>query len=181
MPATLHVIELARSLPMVPGRLATMARPRGGAQLAEELTALRAAGVDVVVSALTPGEAGELDLTGEADAVRAAGMEFVAHPIVDLGVPDPAETAALADTLAAAVAAGRFVVVHCWAGIGRSSLIAGSVLVRFGIPPAQAWRLIAAARGFRVPETAEQGQWLVAFAARGDTPRPMPNNRRDHE
>jgi protein-tyrosine phosphatase len=64
------------------------------------------------------------------------------------------------------------VVVHCRAGIGRSSLIAGTVLVRFGIPPEEAWRLITAARGFRVPETPEQGEWLTAFAARGDTPAP---------
>jgi protein-tyrosine phosphatase len=170
MGPTLHVVDFP-----VAGRLATMARPRGGEDLAEEVAGLRGAGVDIVVSALTSSEYEQLALTAEPDAIRAAGMEFVAHPIVDLGVPSGDGTRELADRLAQAVTGGRFVVVHCWAGIGRSSLIAGAVLVRLGSTPAEAWRLISAARGFRVPETPEQGEWLITFAATRDDTRASDN------
>jgi len=46
-------------------RLATMARPRGGDWLADDIAALRQAGVRVVVSALTSGEMEELELAKE--------------------------------------------------------------------------------------------------------------------
>ena len=39
-----------------PGRLSTMARPRGGDWLADEMAALRRRGVDVLVCALTDPE-----------------------------------------------------------------------------------------------------------------------------
>jgi hypothetical protein len=48
-----------------PGRLATMARPRGGEWLTDELGSLRRAGVDVLVCALTGPEMLELGLTDE--------------------------------------------------------------------------------------------------------------------
>jgi hypothetical protein len=43
--------------------------------------------------------------------------------------------------------------VHCWAGIGRLSLIAAALLVRLGTSADQAWDAIAKARGRAVPET----------------------------
>jgi hypothetical protein len=37
-----------------------------------------------------------------------------------------------------------------------------------GVEPGEAWGLIAAARGFSVPDTMEQREWLAAWwAARG--------------
>lgn len=70
----------------------------------------------------------------------------------------------LVDRLAAEVRADQFVVTHCWAGIGRSSLLAGATLVRLGVPPAQAWQLIRAARGLPVPDNRDQEAWLYRFA-----------------
>jgi protein-tyrosine phosphatase len=150
------------------GRLATMAHPRGGSWLVDEMAALREAGVDVLVSALCDDEYTRLELASEADAARAAGLQFVSFPIVDNGVP-PAErtcaVGALADMLCDVVRAGRFVVTHCWAGIGRSSILAGAVLIRLGLTPEEAWRRIRAARGLAVPDNAVQEAWLHTFAA----------------
>jgi protein-tyrosine phosphatase len=151
-----------------PGELATMAHPPGGEQLPAALEALAAAGTEVLVSALCPDEVQLLALTEQPAAAAAAGIEFVNFPITDRGVPAPAAlpaVRALADRLAGEVRAGRGVVTHCWAGIGRSSLLAGATLVRLGASPAQAWRLIRQARGLPVPDLAEQEQWLYAFAA----------------
>ncbi|WP_367133866.1 methyltransferase domain-containing protein [Saccharothrix sp. HUAS TT1] len=141
-----------------PGALSTMGHPHGLAHIDR----LAAAGVDVIVCALTEAELAELDLADEAEAARNAGIAFHWLPIPDFGVPPthtPDLTPALAD-----LRAGRHVLVHCWAGIGRSSLIAGALLVLDGASPEAAWQAIAAARGRDVPETAEQRAWLTAFA-----------------
>ncbi|HEX6871173.1 MAG TPA: tyrosine protein phosphatase [Micromonosporaceae bacterium] len=150
-----------------PGRLATMARPRGGDRLAEEMAGLREAGVDVLVSALCTDECQLLDLVAEADAARAAGLDFVGFPFLD-GTAPTAEMAEavgrLADQLTEELRQGRFVVTHCRAGIGRSSILAGTVLVRLGLSPAEAWTRIRAARGLPVPDNLAQELWLHAFA-----------------
>jgi protein-tyrosine phosphatase len=137
-----------------------MPRPRGGEWLDDELRALRELGVDVLVCLQTPAERAELGLADEPDAAVRAGLEFHALPIVDFGVPDHQETRPLLDTLAAHLAAGRYIAVHCRAGIGRSSLVAAALLVRLGTPAAQAWEVIAEARGCAVPETEAQRRWL---------------------
>jgi protein-tyrosine phosphatase len=146
-----------------PGRLATMAHPPGGEALPGAIAGLAEAGVDTLVSALCDDEVAALGLTGQPAAAARAGIEFLSLPIVDCRVPEPADLPAvrrLVDRLADAVRADRFVVTHCWAGIGRSSMLAGATLVRLGIDPAEAWRLIGAARGRPVPDNPEQEAWL---------------------
>src|SRR4051794_541198 len=166
MKPALHVIAWPG-----PGRLATMAHPRGGPWLADEMTHLAAAGVDVFVSALTWEEDRRLGLTEVAGAARAAGIEFVSFPIADRGVPRAQDIAgdrdvvALGIRLAAHVRAGRFVVTQCFAGIGRSTLLAGATLVMLGVGPEQSLRMVADARGLPVPDTEAQRHWLYAFAA----------------
>src|SRR5207237_6272615 len=90
-----------------PGRLAVMARPRGGDWLADEVAGWKRAGVDVVVSMLTPDEAAEFDLAGEARACRDRGIRFEALPTPDRGVPASSAAAELAARLAADLAAGK--------------------------------------------------------------------------
>lgn len=160
MAPTLHVIEAP-----APGRLATMAHPRGGSLLADEMAALAAAGVHLLVSALTSGEYRRLALAAEPRAAHGAGLEFVSFPIPDRRAPAPSAACdMLVDRLAATVRAGGFVVVHCWGGVGRSSLLAAATLVRLGLAPPEAWRRISAARGLPVPENADQVGWLDGFA-----------------
>ena len=105
------------------GRLAIAPRPRGGDWLADDLATLRAEGVDAVVSLLSPAEAAELELTGEAEICGAAGIEYRGLAIADLGTPDWAPaTFAFIERLAGDVRSGRSVVVHCRQGIGRAGL-----------------------------------------------------------
>src|SRR5487761_2128791 len=59
-----------------PGRLAISARPRGGDWLHEEMSAWREAGVNVVASLLTEGEADEMELENEQAESEKNGMEF---------------------------------------------------------------------------------------------------------
>ncbi len=58
-------------------QVAIVPRPRGEDWLYDEMSALREAGVDVVVSMLEEDEAGELGLRREDDAARHSGLVFV--------------------------------------------------------------------------------------------------------
>jgi protein-tyrosine phosphatase len=147
------------------GRLVIMARPRGGDWLGEELQALRRQGFDIVVSALTPPEQEEFELEHEAAAATEAGFDFVSIPIPDMGIPVNARSAGerLAE-LAGSLSQRRNVAMHCRMSIGRSSLIAASILVLMGSDPAEVFRRIGAARGMDVPETETQRRWVEELA-----------------
>lgn len=66
----------------------------------------------------------------------------------------------LTDRLAAALRADRLVVGDPLSGRRRACLLPGATLVRLGVDPAEAWRLIRAARGLPVPDNPAQEAWL---------------------
>ena len=148
-----------------PGRIAIVPRPRGGDWLERDLKLIRKDGIDVLVSMLTSEEAAEFELTDERECSRLAGIEFISFPIVDRGVPESKESFAdLANKLAAQLEIGQHIGVHCRQGIGRSSLLAAAVLTSSGIESSDALQAVSAARGIRVPETAEQTRWFDEYA-----------------
>lgn len=148
-----------------PGRLGIVPRPRGGDWLEDEIQAWRAAGLDIVTSLLTPEEISELDLGREAALALQAGLEFRSFPIPDYGVPSSrAGLIELAGNLERDLEAGKSVAVHCRQGIGRSSVVAASVLIAAGEGADEAFRRIEKARGRPVPDTREQRQWVAEMA-----------------
>jgi protein-tyrosine phosphatase len=147
------------------GRLLIVPRPRGGDWLADDVAAWRRDGVDIVVSLLTPEEAGELGIADEEAACRANEVGLVSFPIPDRGVPESREAALdLLHRLDAALSDGKTVAVHCRQGIGRSAMIAAGLLVLAGFEPAAAIQHVQAARGLPVPETPEQREWIGRLA-----------------
>jgi protein-tyrosine phosphatase len=146
-------------------RLGIMPRPRGNDWLADDLRMLRQARVDVVVSALTTSENEELGLTSEERECTQAGLVFVSFPIEDRSLPaDSAKFDSLIEHLLQCSRKGKAVAVHCRAGIGRSSLIAASILVKTGMSVDAAFRAIEKARGCPVPDTPEQRKWVEHFS-----------------
>ena len=144
-------------------RLAIVARPRGWDWLADDITILRREGFDVVVSLLTAVEAEELGLLEEGNWCKAAGIQLFSFPVEDRSVPASiAELESLLGSLEHLLAQGKTVGVHCRAGIGRSAILAASILIRRGVPAGAAFRRIAEARGCPVPDTPEQRQWVEA-------------------
>jgi protein-tyrosine phosphatase len=155
-----------------PGRLGIVPRPRGGDWLADEVQSWRAAGLDVIVSLLTPGEVTELELQNEEACCREQGLEFHAFPIADRGVPESrAEMAKLISSLEHALEMGKSVAIHCRQGIGRSALVTASLLVSAGEEPDKAFRGIEKTRGTPVPETDAQRKWVAELASEAPTAR----------
>ena len=147
------------------GRLAIMPRPRGGDWLEDEVRDWRSAGIDVIVSTLTSDEITELELAKEVELCRANGLEYIAFPIADRGVPSSAKAVAeLLPPLEGKLAEGKSVSVHCRQGIGRSALLAACLLVLAGADAETAFQRVSAARGCRVPETAQQREWVARFS-----------------
>lgn len=149
------------------GRLCLSARPRGGDWLEDEITAWRDAGIDLLVSHLTPGEESDLGLQDEKNQALLAGIAFLSFP-----VPDRETPASLSEALAnyewidQALSAGKNTLVHCRQGIGRAALSAVCLLILKGISVEEAVRMVSHARGVPVPETAAQRVWIDDFAAR---------------
>ena len=145
-------------------QLAIVPRPRGDDWLSDDIAALRNAGIDVLVSALTPDEVGDLALASESDCCRRFDIEFISFPIEDRSVPASRllfrETL---DRLKALLAGGKTMAIHCRAGIGRSSMIAACLLVDAGSTVDGAFDAIQKARGCAVPDTSEQRQWVEWF------------------
>ncbi len=143
------------------GAIAIVPRPRGGDWLDDEMVALREAGVDVVASMLEAPEAAELGLTREDSAAHTAGLIFVNFAIPDRNVPQ--NIGLFSDFLSEIeklLANGKRVGIHCRACIGRAAVVAASLLVRSGVPPSEVWHQIEVARGFPVPDTSEQREWV---------------------
>jgi protein-tyrosine phosphatase len=141
--------------------LAIVPRPVGGESLGAEMAAMRAAGIDIVVSMLEPAEARELGLEWEEAAARKSGIRFVSFPIPDHGTPAETEPfERILEFLERSMLEGKRVGVHCRGCIGRSSVIAASLLVRSGMKDVDAWRQIREARGTSVPETPQQRAWV---------------------
>ena len=148
-------------------RLAIIQRPRGQDWLADDIRALQKAGVDVVVSALTPAETEEWELLEESRRCTDNGLTFVSFPIEDRSVPTSlSEFDELIDSVTDYLREGKAVVVHCWGGVGRSSMIAACALIRNGLSVDSAFRVIEEARGRQVPDTAEQRQWVERYSSR---------------
>ena len=94
-----------------------------------------------------------------------SGGRVIWFPIHDLSVPTLDELAGLVDDVAARVAAGEHVVVHCAAGIGRAGNVATGVLVRLGMDRAAALAHVAAHRPMAGPEVGAQAELIAAYAA----------------
>jgi protein-tyrosine phosphatase len=148
-------------------RLAITPRPRGKDWLEDDIRFLQRAGVDVLVSALTPAEAEELGLLEESQFCQSNGLEFLSLPIEDRSVPSSFnEIDGLLNSVTDYLRNGKAVGVHCRAGIGRSSMIVASALIRNGLSVDTAFSAIQEARGCSVPDTPEQRQWVERYASR---------------
>jgi protein-tyrosine phosphatase len=146
------------------GRIAIVPRPRGGDWLEDELRAMREAGVDVLVSMLTPPEQAELGLADEARLCELAGIEFLGFPVADRETSESmARFRAFVSGLRQKLAEGKLVASHCRASIGRASLVLACLMTDEGLSAAEAFARLSKARGTKVPDTQEQVRWVERY------------------
>lgn len=147
------------------GKLALAARPRGGDWLPDELANWKRAGVDTVLSLLTPEEQRDLDLLKEAGESHRQGLAFSSFPIPDRQVPkSEAKFNGAVRHASEILSDGQNLLIHCRQGVGRTGLFAACLLIRTGMSPSAAVDLVSAARGLAVPETSEQRDWIERYA-----------------
>ena len=138
-----------------------MARPLGGEHLEEYIQGLQQLNITTVVSLLESQEQYELGLRQQPVYCANYDITYIHFPIPDRGLPSTPKALELAKQLWQRIDEGEHVVIHCRAGIGRTGIIAGAVLVANGIKPPQALQLISEARSVKVPDTDEQEAWLL--------------------
>ena len=144
-------------------RLGIMARPRGDDWLVGEITNLKRQNVGLLVSLLEKEEIQELGLRQQESICKDNGIKFINFPIVDRDIPKTSDkTDSLISYLTNKLADGSSIVVHCRMGIGRSSIIAASVLLQAGLKADTIIDNISKIRGLKVPDTDRQLQWFKA-------------------
>ena len=147
-------------------RLAILARPRSGDWLESEIQGWREAGIDLVVSMLTEAENIELGLVAEAELCGHNEIQFISFPVEDLSVPNSMDqTIEFVRSLNELLSQGKKIGFHCRGCLGRAPLIASCLLMFSGQTATKAFELVSVARGYQVPETAEQAGWGRKFAS----------------
>lgn len=152
----------------LPARLTVSARPYGGDVLIDEIVNWKKCGVTTVVSALEVREELRLGLEAERELCKQNGLQFLSFPIRDHSVPESIiGVHTLAQDLDVRLNAGEGVLIHCFAGLGRSVTLAACVMALRGIPPDFSFEWIGEARCERnLPEKAEQRAWVEEFYRR---------------
>jgi len=142
------------------GVLSVMAKPVSGEWIEDEFVGFAQLGINKIVCLLEDFEQQEVGLASEEALCIKNNIEYVSFPIPDRGLPNTEHAISLAESLYTEIRAGKHIAIHCRAGIGRTGIIAGAVLVKSGMVANEAITLISEARGVPVPDTEEQENWL---------------------
>lgn len=144
------------------GSLSAMAKPDSSECIDDVFAAIANRGTNRIVSLLETSEALEAGLGSEQQLAEKYEMEFVHFPIRDRGLPQSHEDyLSFTKRLYNDAAGGLDIVVHCWAGIGRTGMVTAGVLLHCGFEPLAAIEHISKKRGVAVPDTQEQIDWVI--------------------
>ena len=144
------------------GFLAVMAKPVAGEWIADEFLGIARFGIHCLVSLLEQHEIRELGLSSASALCESNGIAYLHFPIKDRGIPTSSSKACdVIEDIHGRISQGQNTVIHCRAGIGRTGLLAASVLVRDGHSAHAAFGMVSKARGIQVPDTTEQYEWVV--------------------
>ena len=147
------------------GTLSAMAMPNARS-LESDLQALGNTGIDKILCLLEEAESQQLGLQNQPSLTEKTGMEFQRFPIPDYGVPDFLDLQILITQIRRDLEDGKHLLVHCRGGVGRTGLICSCVLVTMGQNVPDAISIVTSKRGEQVPETPEQIDMIIRYAAR---------------
>ena len=102
-------------------------------------------GANGVLCLVEPHELKMNKVEGLPAAVQYAGMWWKHLPIIDMDIPNQEFEdvwAVEGERIRHALRIGERVAIHCYAGLGRTGMIAARILVEFGVEPEQAIRRV---------------------------------------
>ena len=153
-------------LTFAPGKHSTS---KGGARWERDLAVdldrlVQEFGVDVLVCLLEDHELGRLQILGLVREAEARGIAVVRLPIPDAGVlPNQQPVRELVESMTAAVATGKTVVIHCAGGLGRTGTVAGCFMVQHGMTAEEAIEALHRVRSRNSPETRGQEAFIAQY------------------
>lgn len=117
-----------------------------------------------LISLLTDEEEIMLGLTEEKSICETLGIEFLKFPIRDTSIPNFHHFVDIIDLLYLKTETTKKILIHCRAGIGRSSLIALGIMIKHGFPLKESIKHVSQLRGFDVPQSTSQRKLLSKYA-----------------
>ncbi len=155
--------EFYKVCSLLEGSLYVMPKPgKSEGAVVEDIAALRAEGVDVVVSLLQAEEQVAEGLEDEGRLCEQLGMKFLNFPIEDHCVPNDRRAAMLfVESLKDALRGGNNVAIHCRGGVGRTGTLAGALMLACGHESEETFKLLSLARGKQMPATDAQRAWVI--------------------
>jgi ADP-ribosyl-[dinitrogen reductase] hydrolase len=166
-------------VPGVGGRLGLCACPgtrrgqtdpdRGRENLSRDIDAIQDFGAAGLVTLVQDGELAMLGLSGLPEELEDRGMWWKHMPITDMGIPGrPFESRWLQEgpEIHQVLARGEHVVLHCWAGLGRTGTIAARLLIENGLEPEAAILRLRNARPGSI-QTRKQERYVLRLRPPG--------------
>lgn len=152
-----HVIDLGQ------GSLSIMPKPSKHA-LEADLKYLKQLGITKVVSLLEHQEAVDLGLMLEEAYCHQLGLAYENYAIQDHQLPtDHSSFRTLSLRLLKEIQTGENIVIHCHGGIGRSGVLVCFIMMQSGFEPQFTIDHVSGARGFPIPDTDEQYNYILDF------------------
>lgn len=132
-----------------------------------DLDAVASWGAVAVLTLIEDHELETLKVADMGKQVRARHMDWFHLPIPDVSVPDAVfehQWEAVGPDLMSRLRAGFDIVVHCKGGLGRAGTIASRLMAELGVAPADAVKIVRAARPGAI-ETSAQLDYVMAQQA----------------
>ncbi len=161
-------------LTLAPGKKTDEKDVQWERDLEDDLKRLREEyGVGVLVSLMERDEYSDLQIPELFQKAEQQGMAVLYLPIPDYGVPNASEDddyRPFIEDIADRIEEGETVIVHCRGGLGRSGMVAASVLVALGHSAEDALGTVRGARegAVETPDQEDRVRWFEMELQAGD-------------
>ena len=139
--------------------------PIGFKALAISVQSWQQAEVTLVISLLEEHESARFGVAKEAELCEKEGLRFFSYPIEDFNTPDSMDDFNIfVNRILQFILKGDKVLIHCYAGVGRTGILAACLIATLKkIPTHEIFVLLRESRGYEMPATRAQKEWVEKF------------------